>query len=476
MTTDTTSTNVIEYQTADRLAAIYHSHMSKAIDLLNQFDNCMQELNDTFGLIGAQKAFESSAEIMGETEPEKIAREMKRRAWSVLIEKLGLRKIMSPKRIEEFDHVLQQNRHRRPSEDPIDAFPEIHPDTIFQVLSGYAKSADEFLDETIDDVYQFLKPWNNDTYKTNAKNRWKLSNKIILTYAVERFYSGSFHLRYSNSADRIKALDSIFHLLDGKGFPKSHSGPLSDAIQDCNLSNPRNETEYFKIRCCKNGNLHLDFKRLDLVDEFNFRCGNRDQLPGSETGSYSSGYHQDEKQPPVAPNGDLNYFQTPEQLAETMVSDAGICEGMQVLEPSAGGCRIAKAIRHAGGSAFCYEIEADRFNEIKRSGFEAIQANFLDIDPAREFDAVVMNPPFSHCREIAHIRHAWRFLKDDGTLVAIASSAVLYRQEKKYVAFREWLSEIDADIQELPEETFKDSGTSVRTVKILAVRSSNRKI
>jgi len=48
---------------------------------------------------------------------------------------------------------------------------------------------------------------------------------------------------------------------------------LVDAI---NTSNGTGETEYFKFKACKNGNLHLEFKRMDLVSKLN-------QLAGCET-------------------------------------------------------------------------------------------------------------------------------------------------------------------------------------------------
>jgi hypothetical protein len=33
------------------------------------------------------------------------------------------------------------------------------------------------------------------------------------------------------------------------------------------------ETEYFRFKCCRNHNLHLEFKRLDLVEKLNAIAG-----------------------------------------------------------------------------------------------------------------------------------------------------------------------------------------------------------
>lgn len=46
----------------------------------------------------------------------------------------------------------------------------------------------------------------------------------------------------------------------------------------------RVETEYFRLRCCLNGNLHVEFRRLDLVKALNRRCGNSHELPGRAEG------------------------------------------------------------------------------------------------------------------------------------------------------------------------------------------------
>jgi hypothetical protein len=60
--------------------------------------------------------------------------------------------------------------------------------------------------------------------------------------------------------------------LTGRGSVlKSHNGPLYDAITDS--SDGTGETEYFKFKCFKNQNLHVEFKRLDLVARLNAVAG-----------------------------------------------------------------------------------------------------------------------------------------------------------------------------------------------------------
>jgi hypothetical protein len=60
-----------------------------------------------------------------------------------------------------------------------------------------------------------------------------------------------------------------------------------------------------------------------------------------------------------------------------------------------------------------------------------------------------------------------RFLKPDGRLVAIMSAGVSFRQDKRTTAFRKLVEERGGMIEPLPEDSFKESGTSVNTVLVV---------
>ena len=101
-------------------------------------------------------------------------------------------------------------------------------------------------------------------------------------------------------------------------------------------------------------------------------------------------------------------------------------------------------------------------------GDKVIVADFLSCTPQElgTFDAVVMNPPFSQAQECAHVLHALSFLRPGGRLISVASAGVRYRKDKPYVALRERLDELEAEVEDLPDGTFEAEGTSVRTVLI----------
>ena len=86
-------------------------------------------------------------------------------------------------------------------------------------------------------------------------------------------------------------------------------------------------------------------------------------------------------------------------------------------------------------------------------------------EPAGEYDAVVMNPPFSNDMDIDHVKHAYAHLKPGGRLVAIVSSMAGERSNNKNKQFKEWLNGLGATEEMMPEGSFKNSmnPTSVRT-------------
>ena len=57
-------------------------------------------------------------------------------------------------------------------------------------------------------------------------------------------------------------------------------------------------------------------------------------------------------------------------------------------------------------------------------------------------------------------------------VVAVASAAVLWRDNAKTCAFRELVAAFGGSITELPPGAFKESGTQVRTV-VVSVRTDS---
>lgn len=163
------------------------------------------------------------------------------------------------------------------------------------------------------------------------------------------------------------------------------------------------------------------------------------------------------------PKDEFEFFPTPERIVDMMFRQINMKEGDFVLEPSAGRGAIAFEAVARGAQVDCYELMDANFNYLNESGKVHVEkADFMQIEPRAEYDFVLMNPPFSKRQDVKHVEHAKKFLKKGGTLVAIMSAGVEFRQDKLTQEFRETVA-----IEKLPDGAFKESGTMVNTVMII---------
>lgn len=210
------------------------------------------------------------------TDPERsykdIELKIRRRAWRGIVEKTGIRKLLSVKRAELLDKQLY---------DGVGTPDEVTLCNVLAMLQMAADNTHEFAQESVREVFDFLRPARyvgGQRHKTNKANgRYSLGRRIILTGALR--YSMGYRVNNYYQPHLI-AVDRIFHMLDGKLGSFHENGyvcPLIDAIQ---TADGAGETPYFKFKMYMNGNLHLEFRRLDLVSKLNELGGNKTELKG----------------------------------------------------------------------------------------------------------------------------------------------------------------------------------------------------
>ena len=265
MTVFQTGTAVIEYRTATDLARTFRlatDRISAAIIELGEQCSLLRAAFSDSHVMDVQLHLDGERYDATAASAAGIVSELRRHAWQTLIGKLEIEKLMSSSRRRQLRELLDSRG--RGSE-----LPAISEDTILAVLQGYAMSADDFLAEAIREEFDFWHPRCETTrdaqHKRNKLDR--IGKRIIRGWMIESGYGSTWRPTYQHSA-HVQALDQIFHLLDGKGIVKEHRGPLVSAILTCDAAGI-GETEYFKFRCCKNGNLHIEFRRDDLLAEFN---------------------------------------------------------------------------------------------------------------------------------------------------------------------------------------------------------------
>lgn len=153
-------------------------------------------------------------------------------------------------------------------------------------------------------------------------------------------------------------------------------------------------------------------------------------------------------------------FPTPADLAARMVELADIEPGMRVLEPSAGTGRILEQLPE-GCEVVAVEINAALGGRLDAGRRAVVIGDFLQCTPETlwgSFDRILMNPPFANADDIKHIRHALRFLKPGGKLVAICANG-----PRQNAQLRPLVEQHGGEWENLPPDTFAESGTAVNT-------------
>lgn len=258
------SNDLAHRDTLETLARVYGESMDKVIRAYTLLDEAKESMRQTF-----QHDFFEPIPRDHYGEPlqaiTKVQKEWKQKAWSMIFDRSGMKKVLSIKRRAELDKQLHENGN---------SLPDITPENILALIHDGMSKATDYAAEAVYEVFDWLRPWNN-RYKTNEQ--WKVGSKVVLTCMVESAYlsGGKFRVKYYHQKELV-ALDNVMHMLDGRGPLKGYQGPLIDAIQ----ASPKGigETDFFKFKCFKNSNLHLAFKRQDLVDRLNYVAGQRDRI------------------------------------------------------------------------------------------------------------------------------------------------------------------------------------------------------
>lgn len=153
------------------------------------------------------------------------------------------------------------------------------------------------------------------------------------------------------------------------------------------------------------------------------------------------------------------FYPTTGKLAAQLLDEADIREGETCLEPSAGMGGLADLMPKA--QTTCVEVSPLHCRVLEAKGHNVIETDFLawaQTTPQR-FDVVVMNPPFSEGRAVAHLNAAAALVKAGGRLAAILPAG----SDRKNL-----LPGWDCSWSEPMEGMF--AGTGVRVVRLMAYK------
>lgn len=287
--------------------------------------------------------------------------------------------------------------------------------------------------------------------------------KIGVAGLPKRIILGS--VGYSDSWGRQKLRDMFNALAAYQGKPLIEYKEFDELDKLCSaIRKLSGEVTIRGLRVKKygNGNAHVIFSHAALRDinkalaEFYGQVlpDTADEKPAK-------------KQASTAVAKDLQFYGTPAKVIDDILRHQfSSLAGKRILEPSCGTGAIMEALVRAGANAddmLGVEVDLGRAMAARRKRFSVLHANFLETAFNKQFDMVVMNPPFYGRHYVKHVRHAWSLLAPGGTLVAILPATARYDHGLLDDLVKEGARRYDGAWGDLPVGSFSESGTNINT-------------
>lgn len=414
------------------------------------------------------------------------------KTWAYIIERTNLEMLMDKEAKEKLRKqmayvVPKTNRHGEivNQADLDNAMPPITVGNIESTLEGFMADSQLIWMRGIANVF------SNLDRRFRSHDGFKIGSRVILTGCFDSY--GNWNYRAA-AQDSLIDIERIFYILSGEKPPvQSYGGAIGSVNQ---IRGGRHgarqdvvETKFFRIRIFQNGNAHLWFLDKELVVKVN-------KILADYYGEVIGDGQQAEEDPfeniKHTPAKRYGFFPTPDKAADEVFKRAHLMRKiteprMRILEPSAGTGNLARrcvdghygldnwsggrashaADYHATNIVDVVELQQNLAEDLKAEGIyhKVYAMDFLKLDPATTglYDLIVMNPPFDRGRDIDHVMHARKFLKPDGTLVAIMSAGTEFRSDKKSLAFQKFIETMNGRFFDLEPGSFAEVGTNVNT-------------
>lgn len=185
-------------------------------------------------------------------DPATVRIELDASMWRRAFDMTGFKLLMDAEAVADFEKSLS----------PIP--PEFTEATIRATFINLRMNAESMFRRGVYNVFRRL----SDTYRTNAREPFRIGSKVVMSSMITNQFG---YLQISTGSyrwapDQLNDLDRVFHVLDGKLFqPHELSSAMDLAFKQGTVF----ENDYYRAKAFKNGNLHLEFKRPDLLDKVN---------------------------------------------------------------------------------------------------------------------------------------------------------------------------------------------------------------
>jgi hypothetical protein len=261
--------------TVTELVAAYTEACATIRAAYSMLAGAQEQLNRAFKLDGLDGPTVGTSKYSRRTpnwdDPEENIEGIRRSCWGSLVERLELRRMMSIERWKQLEKTLDE-----------EALPEITEEHVRAFVAQQRSTLPDMLKEAIYEVHEWLRPHEGSRGADYVRNsQYEVPRRIAITSIIR---SGTFDRRFDVCDYRhqyLTALENVFSGLDGQGqINKHHYSVLHTAIKQIAVgSGGVAETTYFRAKPHKNGSLHLEFLRPDLLARFNAIAGGKRLKP-----------------------------------------------------------------------------------------------------------------------------------------------------------------------------------------------------
>lgn len=180
---------------------------------------------------------------------------LKFHAWMFVVQRTGITDFLTHKRTRQLYKQIEDNN-----------MPEFNFYEINKFIEDAMMNAKHLVQQTAEEVYEFIKP--NTGHVTNRYSKGA-PPKAIITGIFDTYMSWHDPIQQPsinvNYYEKLRDLDNIFHSMDGVGI--AHYPDDLKTVIESSKGSGCCETDYFRCKWYKNGNLHVEFKRMDLMNQ-----------------------------------------------------------------------------------------------------------------------------------------------------------------------------------------------------------------
>lgn len=226
-------------------AAAEYGEIGKALDLGKGYDHATAKYKWDEPLEGGRH--DALPNVAHDGWLEQSRKAVDAALWEYLLALSGLRTFLDAEAKKDWAEAIDKRNT-----------PELTAQNIHDTFRAMHARRDDFFERGVVKVFRRLS-WD---YKTNKPQRF--GKKLIMRYVID-----SMGFATQSTCEALDDLIRAMHVLDKKPEPDHRRGAWNALSKSMSLDRREWETDYFHLKTFKNGNGHLVFKRLDLVEDLN---------------------------------------------------------------------------------------------------------------------------------------------------------------------------------------------------------------